>query len=465
MSTNIAAGLTAADPAHADTWRANAAAFIAEIEQTDTWIAQHSPPSRRQRRRIITTHDAFGYYGDRYGVTFLAAEGISTDAEPSAKGIAALVAQIKREQVRMVFLENMTDPRITQDAGAGDRRDRVGSALFRRLVEAGRTGAGLPDDAALQYSMVRPRHAAGMMAMPTAHPNVSPPMSPPCGSTVCPPPAIEAAKIWILDTLGVGIAGLLRCRHGRDPRRRRRSGATARGSDHLGHRANAPPRPPRRSSTAPRSTIRSSIACTKARVVHAMATLLPAVLAVAERDGGVSGRDLIAAVVAGIDIAANLGLASTAGFRFFRPATAGGFGAVAGLAVIAGLDAERTADAFGLQYGQTSGTMQPHAEGNALLPMQIGFNAQSAVRSVDLARAGVSGPRDIFEGRYGYFPLFEGSWDLRADLERAWPRLARLRNEPQALARRPRHAWRDRRPPDVAGAARFPRRRCAPVCA
>ena len=144
-----------------------------------------------------------------------------------------------------------------------------------------------------------------------------------------------------------------------------------------------------------------------------MATLLPAILAVAEREGGVSGRDLIAAVVAGIDVAANLGLASTAGFRFFRPATAGGFGAVAGLSVILGLDGSRIADAFGLQYGQTSGTMQPHTEGNAVLPMQIGFNAQSAVRSMDLAAAGISGPRDIFEGRYGYFPLFEGSWDLR----------------------------------------------------
>jgi zinc/manganese transport system substrate-binding protein len=70
----------------------------------------------------VTTHDAFGYYGDRYGVTFLAAEGISTDAEPSAKGIAALIRQVKQERVRMVFLENMTDSRITktlaQETGA-----------------------------------------------------------------------------------------------------------------------------------------------------------------------------------------------------------------------------------------------------------------------------------------------------------------------------------------------------------
>ena len=111
---DIASGLTVASPDHAETWRANAAAYIGEIERTDAWIAEQFAPIPPAARRIITTHDAFGYYGDRYGVAFLAAEGISTDAEPSAKGIAALVRQIRRERVRTVFLENMTDPRVTQ---------------------------------------------------------------------------------------------------------------------------------------------------------------------------------------------------------------------------------------------------------------------------------------------------------------------------------------------------------------
>ncbi len=168
-----------------------------------------------------------------------------------------------------------------------------------------------------------------------------------------------------------------------------------------------------------------------------MATLMPALLAVAERDRGVSGRDLIAAVAAGLDVASGLGLASTAGFRFFRPATAGGFGAVAGLSVILGFAAERIADAFGLQYGQTSGTMQPHVEGSGLLPMQIGFAARSAVCSADLAASGLRGPRDIFEGRYGYFPLFEGSWDLRPvwdGLGRDW-RVSEMSHKPWPAGR------------------------------
>ncbi len=110
----IAEGLVAAIPDRAETWRGNSGAYIAEIERTDAWIMGQFAAIPPAARRIITTHDAFGYYGERYGVAFLAAEGISTDAEPSAKGIAALVQQIRRERVRTVFLENMTDPRITQ---------------------------------------------------------------------------------------------------------------------------------------------------------------------------------------------------------------------------------------------------------------------------------------------------------------------------------------------------------------
>ena len=110
----IADGLAAADPSGAETYRANAAAYTAEIEQTDAWIAGQFAPIPQDARRIVTTHDAFGYYGDRYGIAFLAVEGLSTDAEPSARAVATLVAQIRREGVHTVFLENMTDPRLAR---------------------------------------------------------------------------------------------------------------------------------------------------------------------------------------------------------------------------------------------------------------------------------------------------------------------------------------------------------------
>ena len=110
----IGDGLASADPANADAARSAASAYAASILATDAWIEAQFAGIPEPARRIITTHDAFGYFGARYGIEFLAAQGLSTEAEPSARAIAALVAQIKREKIRAVFLENMTDPRLAQ---------------------------------------------------------------------------------------------------------------------------------------------------------------------------------------------------------------------------------------------------------------------------------------------------------------------------------------------------------------
>jgi aconitate decarboxylase len=146
-------------------------------------------------------------------------------------------------------------------------------------------------------------------------------------------------------------------------------------------------------------------------VLHPMATILSAVLAWAERESGkgraVKGRDLITALAVGVDVSTMLGIVTDAPIRFFRPATAGGFGAVAAIAHLAGFDERQTKDALGAQYSQISGTLQPHVEGSPMLGMQVGFNARAAIVSTDLARAGFRGPHDILTGQYGYFRLFE----------------------------------------------------------
>ena len=110
----IAEALIAADPANAAPYRASADRYCGQITELDGWIGTTLAAIPPARRRIITTHDAFGYYGARYGIELLSAEGISTDSEPSAKAIAALVRQIKRDNVRAVFIENMTGPRMAQ---------------------------------------------------------------------------------------------------------------------------------------------------------------------------------------------------------------------------------------------------------------------------------------------------------------------------------------------------------------
>lgn len=249
------------------------------------------------------------------------------------------------------------------------------------------------------------------------------------------PQAIERAKVFILDTIGVGIAG-----------------ATAQGSDAVlaaaarwgaGQGASvwgtAHRLPPAQAAFVNAFQVHGQEydALHEAAVLHAPATLLPALLAEAESRGGVTGRALVTAFCVGVDVACGLGLAAQRGLRFFRPATAGGFGAVAGIAHLRGFDAERTLAAFGHQLGQVSGTMQAHTEGSPVLPMQVGANARAAIVACDLADAGLGSLRDVFEGPFGYLPMFEGEYDLApilAALGHVW-RVTELSHKPYPSGR------------------------------
>jgi 2-methylcitrate dehydratase PrpD len=244
------------------------------------------------------------------------------------------------------------------------------------------------------------------------------------------PEAVRAAKIFILDSIGVGIAG-----------------SSVLGADRLravasgwGHQPEAQiwGRPER--LAAPAAAFLNAWQMHnqefdplhEAAVVHGLACVLPAALAAAERRGGIDGRNLITAVAVGADIAAGLGLASRAGLRFFRPATAGGFGAVAAAGRILGLDRAALEAAFAWQLAQASGTMQAHVEGSPILPVQVGFNARAALQSCDLAAIGFAPARDVFEGAFGYLALFEGAFDLAPvlqDLGRVW-RIAEFSHKP-----------------------------------
>ena len=156
----------------------------------------------------------------------------------------------------------------------------------------------------------------------------------------------------------------------------------------------------------------------EAAVVHPMAVTLPALMAVAERGGGVTGRDFLSALIIAVETACTIGTAATGGMRFFRPATAGAFGAVAGIARLLEFDRETLRNALGIVYGQLSGNMQAHTEGSVLLAMQIGFSARNAVIAGDMARAGVPGLEDMLEGEFGYFSIIEQSHDLPGAVSR-----------------------------------------------
>ncbi len=114
---NIEKGLAAADPAGAEMFKANAAAYKKQLTELDAWVKGEIASVPKPKRRVVTSHDAFGYFASAYGVQFLAPVGVSTDAEPSAKGVAALIRQIKSTKITALFVENITNPRMIEQIG------------------------------------------------------------------------------------------------------------------------------------------------------------------------------------------------------------------------------------------------------------------------------------------------------------------------------------------------------------
>jgi len=117
----IAAALAEADAAGADTYRANAEAYLAKLAALDTWVRTQVDTVPQPRRRVVTSHDAFGYFAAAYGVEFLAPQGVSTESEPSAAEVARLIRLLKQQNISAVFLENMANPatlqRLATEAG------------------------------------------------------------------------------------------------------------------------------------------------------------------------------------------------------------------------------------------------------------------------------------------------------------------------------------------------------------
>lgn len=126
---NIRDALTAVDPAGADAYRANAAAYLARLDALDREIREALAKIPPERRSVISTHDAFGYFAAAYGIKFIAPQGVSTESEPSARDIAAIITQIKRQKIPAVFLENVSDPRLMRRIAA-ETGANIGGTLY-----------------------------------------------------------------------------------------------------------------------------------------------------------------------------------------------------------------------------------------------------------------------------------------------------------------------------------------------
>ena len=126
---NITAALVAADPAHADRFEQRAQRYIAELEALDERIRATIASLPADQRTVVTSHDAFQYFADEYGLTFFSPQGVSTESEASAGDVAALIEAMRERNVSAVFFENITDTRLLERI-ADETGARIGGTLY-----------------------------------------------------------------------------------------------------------------------------------------------------------------------------------------------------------------------------------------------------------------------------------------------------------------------------------------------
>lgn len=132
---DIANALAEADPDDAEFFRAQAKAYLDKLEALDREVREAVAKIPPERRKVISTHDAFGYFAAEYGVQFVAPLGVSTETEPSARDIAAIIGQIKAARIPAVFLENISDDRLIRRIAA-----ETGAKVGGTLISDGLTG-------------------------------------------------------------------------------------------------------------------------------------------------------------------------------------------------------------------------------------------------------------------------------------------------------------------------------------
>jgi zinc/manganese transport system substrate-binding protein len=146
--TNIRDALGAADPADAGIFRANTERYLTQLDALDREVREAIGKIPESRRKVISTHDAFGYFASAYGIEFVAPLGVSTESEASAHDIAGIITQIKTAKIPAVFLENISDPRLIRQIAA-ETGARVGGTLYSDSL------TGEKGDAPTYIDMVR----------------------------------------------------------------------------------------------------------------------------------------------------------------------------------------------------------------------------------------------------------------------------------------------------------------------
>lgn len=136
-ASNVMNALIAADPQDADYFRQRGSAYISQLQKLDKWAESGFSAVPAAKRKILTSHDAFGYFGQRYGVSFLSPVGFSTESEASASDVAGLITQLKKEHIQTYFIENQTDPRLVKQIASATGAQPGGELYPEALSKQG----------------------------------------------------------------------------------------------------------------------------------------------------------------------------------------------------------------------------------------------------------------------------------------------------------------------------------------
>jgi zinc/manganese transport system substrate-binding protein len=158
---NLAAGIGERWPEHRAEVQTRSADYSARIDALDRQVRDGLAPIPRAQRRVISSHDAFGYFGDAYGIDFLSPQGWSTNSEPSAASVARLIRQVRDQSVRALFVENISDPRLLERI-ASEAKVSVGGTLFSDALSA----PGGPADTYLKMMAHNARSLTAALSAP-----------------------------------------------------------------------------------------------------------------------------------------------------------------------------------------------------------------------------------------------------------------------------------------------------------
>lgn len=132
---NVMNALITADPEDAEYFKRKGEAYIEKLVKLNTWAKESFSSIDKAKRKVLTSHDAFGYFGQEYGVEFLSPIGFSTEAEASASDVAELIQQLKSEHINAYFIENQTDPRLVEQIAKATGA-KAGGVLFPEALTA-----------------------------------------------------------------------------------------------------------------------------------------------------------------------------------------------------------------------------------------------------------------------------------------------------------------------------------------